>query len=105
MDRKLLLGGKSVGEKLEEINQKEELVVAKKEQKTTPKSSVIERLNESVKLYKRVGIDVIAEIDEEIEQIVNGPLKDKTKKKEIYNEVLSIGWPIWKKRFEDLIKK
>lgn len=115
--RSLNLGTKSIEEKLKESKVeevKEEQRIVKKVDDKIEKSkntktalvgslgypSVADRINVPTQKYKRVGVDIIEEIDEEIEGIVNNILKDKASKKDIYNEALQIGLPLWKKKLK-----
>ncbi len=104
---------KSVEQKLNEIQEgtstQEEVEVQPflpiESRKTKTQSSVVEKLNQTVKKYKRIGFDIDADIDNAVEYLVDNDLKDLTTKKEILNEVIAIGWPIWKRQLQDSAKK
>lgn len=66
----------------------------------TNSPSILERLNIVTKPYKRVGVDILEDIDNEIEEIAYNILKDKASKKDIYNEALAIGLPLWKEKLK-----
>lgn len=122
MSRKPLnLGTKSLEEKMAEIAPEVQNpieivqeIVKPLETKETPKKrsfidvndnpSVLERLNQKTKIYKRVGVDIIDSLDDEIEFLVNNTLKDIVSKKDIYNEALQIGFPIWKEKLKSIKK-
>lgn len=89
-------------ESLVEVAEESKSSLKKKLKEDAVASSILERLNAPTKNYKRVGVDIIAEIDEEIEHIANNILKDKASKKDIYNEALALGFPIWKKKLTSL---
>lgn len=109
--------GKSVSEKLEEIKDQsptlpeiqEPAINSEKKRKAeiiiNENSSVLERLNASTIQYKRVGVDIKATTDDYIEDVTNGDLKDKASKKDVYNEILDLGLPLWKAKFNQLLKK
>ena len=112
MNRKPLLAKKSIEEKLIEIAQ--EPIAEKDLVKSAPKSeilenpvlsSVIDSLDEVIKIYKRVGFDLNAEIDDKIENVAYNILKDKTSKKAIFNEIMEIGWPIWERKLNAFLEK
>lgn len=109
MNRKPLLANRSIEEKLREISQEEvaeEENVSKSEILENPiQSSVIDSLDSVVKVYKRIGFDADAKIDDEIENVANNILKDKTTKKAIYNEIIEIGWPIWERKLKAFLEK
>jgi len=86
------LATKSVSEKLAENK------TSQKSYTKEARFSIMDKLNQSIEPVRRVGIDVYVKIDNEIEDIVNNALKDKTTKKEVYNEVLEIGWKAWKEK-------
>lgn len=98
-------GGKSLIDRLKEDNSDLEtenpIKQKNKSISNSGNSSVIEKMNQTLKTYKRVGVDMDEEIDDAIEDLVNNELKDIATKKDLYNEAMALGWPIWLKQYRN----
>lgn len=73
----------------------------------TPPSTALDRFNIQSKQFKRIGVDMWDQIDNDIEKITGDILKDKISKKDLFNEAMEIGFPLWLKKhgMTDLLEK
>ncbi len=106
-NKKPLLGNKSVEEKLKEINEEELTTQAVEKKVEAPTPTALHRFNIQTKQFKRIGVDIWDMIDNDIEKITGDILKDKISKKDLFNEAMEIGFPLWLKKhgMTDLLEK